>query len=287
MMIKFLISAIMVLVFEYLSSKEYEHFYMEVNSIKIRSMLMNKLHKRLTTTKVLGPFNVYCLLFLIVMIFGYVTLVSYTLTELYIPSMSAGLLFAVIPLLCLDIKSQAYHNDLSLEVTKFISCLTRWAIVKDDVYFCFSKSIEQIDGPLKVYVKEFLMQIKYSGHINFAFDHIIRFTQHEMLRNLMINLQQTAYCKGDLVGILERLEEESYLIYGEHERRKTETYFDKLAIYFSIVCVLVITIVVLTINIRMREFYLETTAGNYILSLFSMLFILGVYLASKIRTFNY
>jgi hypothetical protein len=197
------------------------------------------------------------------------------------------LLIALLPYIFIDLKSQNQSNDLSLEVSKLISSLTRWAVVREDIYYCFSKAVDQIDGHLKNYVSEFLLQVKYSGHINLAFDMIIQNTKHEMLRNLMINLQQATYCKGDLIGLLERLEEESYLIYGEHERRKSETYFDKIAIYFSIVCVLIMSIVVLYLNVKMREFYLYTTVGNYMISFFSLLFFIGVYLASKITSFNY
>ncbi|MCH4887362.1 hypothetical protein EZV73_07255 [Acidaminobacter sp. JC074] len=287
-MIKFVLALTFMVILDYLSQKEYKPLYLEVNSIRVKSYLISRLQSKMALTSRLATFlNVYSLIFIVVMLFIYFFSMSFFITRLLIPSLSMGLLFAVIPIIYLELKEQSYHNQLSLEVTKLISSLTRWAIVKEDVYFCFAKSVDQVEGPLKLYINDFLMQVKYSGHINFAFDHIINFTQHELLRNLMINLQQTAYCKGDLIGILERLEEESYLIFGEHERRKTDTYFDKLAIYFSIICVLVMTVFILTINVRMRSFYLETSVGNHILSVFSLLFIVGVYLASKITSFNY
>jgi len=288
MMIRIVLSVVIMLVFEYLSTLEFRQVYLEVNSIKLRSLITSRLQKKMAISeKLKNCFNVYNLIFVVILLFIYFSAICFKLTKLLIPSISIGLLFCTLPIIYVELQEQKYHNNLSLEVTKLISCLTRWAVVKEDVYFCFLKSIDQLDGPLKQYINEFLMQVKYSGHISLAFDHIIQYTQHEMLRNLMINLQQTAYSKGDLVGILERLEEECYLIFGEHERRKTDTYFDKLAIYFSIVCVLVMTIGVFAINVRMRTFYLETTIGNYVLSVFSLLFIMGVYLASKITVFNY
>jgi len=212
---------------------------------------------------------------------------SYLYTNLLLPSFVLGFILSMIPSLIIDFISQHSNNQLSLEVAKFISVLTRWSVIKEDIYFCFEKSIDQIEPPLKLFISDFLMHVKYSGHIGYAFDIIIDQTHNEMLRNLMINLQQTTYSKGDLVELLERLEEESYQIFGEHERRKTETYFDKIAIYFSIICVLLMTITVLVTNRQMQEFYLYTPIGQYLLSFFSILFFLGIYVSSRITSFNY
>lgn len=285
-MYKLAIAFFILLIYDLLSKFEYKTLYIDVNSIKVKGIYLARLHKKLRVIKV-NDLNVYNYLFITALILIGTFIYVFKLTELLIPSMVISLMMALMPYVYIDLKVQTQSSDLSLEVSKLISSLTRWAVVREDIYYCFSKAVDQIDGHLKTYVSEFLLQIKYSGHINLAFDRIIQNTKHEMLRNLMINLQQATYCKGDLVGLLERLEEESYLIYGEHERRKSETYFDKLAIYFSIVCVLIMSIIVLYLNEKMRDFYLDTTVGHYMISIFSLLFFLGVFLATKITSFNY
>lgn len=282
---------ILVVIYNLLASYSYNPYDLSVNSIGFKSLYLYRLHKKITYTTHGKPFaeklNVYNFLYISCMLFIFGWIISFSYTELILPSFVLGFILSMIPSLIIDSISQYSNNQLSLEVAKFISVLTRWSVIKEDIYYCFEKSIDQIELPLKLYISDFMMYVKYSGHIGYAFDIIIDQTHNEMLRNLMINLQQITYSKGDLVELLERLEEESYQIFGEHERRKTETHFDKIAIYFSITCVLIITVMVLLINIKMQEFYLHTTVGQYLLSFFSILFFLGIYVSTKITSFNY
>lgn len=280
--------AIMLLyiVYDYLSSLDYNYLSIDINSINIRYYWLQKLSKKIKHAHQ-TTLTVYSLLYISLLLCLFSGALLYGLTLLLVPSLVVGLLFGCIPYLYIDLKAQLINKTLSLDVSQFISILARWAVVKEDIYYCFEKSLDQIDGPLKLYVEDFILQVRYSGHIGYAFDIVIQSTHHEMLRTLMINLQQTTYSKGDLQELLERLEEESYQILGEHERRKTETYFDIVAIYFSIACVLLMTVVIFIINVQMRNFYLYTALGQYMMSVFSILFFIGVYIASKITTFNY
>jgi len=282
---------ILIMIYNFLSGFSYSSYDSSVNSIGFKSLYLHKLHKKIIYTTHGRPFieslNIYNFIYVSCLLFIFGWLMSYLYTNLLLPSFVLGFILSMIPSLIIDFISQHSNNQLSLEVAKFISVLTRWSVIKEDIYFCFEKSIDQIEPPLKLFISDFLMHVKYSGHIGYAFDIIIDQTHNEMLRNLMINLQQTTYSKGDLVELLERLEEESYQIFGEHERRKTETYFDKIAIYFSIICVLLMTMTVLVTNRQMQEFYLYTPIGQYLLSFFSILFFLGIYVSSRITSFNY
>lgn len=285
-MYKLMIAVGILIVYDFFNEWEYDMLHLDMNSIHIKKRYWMKLNHKLS---ILGikQFNIYSYLFLMVVVFTLTFIYIYHLSNLFVPSLVLATLTASMPYIYLDLKIQKNNQNLSIEVSKLISTLTRWAVVKDDIYYCFSKAVVQLNDPLKEYISDFLLQVRYSGHIHMAFDTLIQQTKHEMLRNLMINLQQATYCKGDLVELLERLEEESYLIYGEHERRKSETYFDKLAIYFSILTVLVMSVIVLVFNEKMQGFYLNTTMGHYMISVFSILFFLGVYFASQITTFNY
>jgi len=282
---------ILIMIYNILSSFSYSSYDSSVNSIGFKSLYLHKLHRKIIYTTHGRPFieslNIYNFIYVSCLLFIFGWLMSYLYTNLLLPSFVLGFILSMIPSLIIDSISQYSNNQLSLEVAKFISVLTRWSVIKEDIYYCFEKSIDQIEAPLKLFISDFLMHVKYSGHIGYAFDIIIDQTHNEMLRNLMINLQQTTYSKGDLVELLERLEEESYQIFGEHERRKTETYFDKIAIYFSIICVLLMTMTVLVTNRQMQEFYLYTPFGQYLLSFFSILFFLGIYVSSRITSFNY
>ncbi|MBI9013374.1 MAG: hypothetical protein JEZ08_14165 [Clostridiales bacterium] len=287
----FIVLWILILMYNLLANYSYNPYDLAVNSIGFKSLYLHRLHKKITYSthgkQFAEKLNIYNFLYISCLLFIFGWIISFAYTELVLPSFVLGFILSMIPNLIIDSISQYSNSELSLEVAKFISILTRWSVIKEDIYYCFEKSIDQIEVPLKLYISDFMMHVKYSGHIGYAFDIIIDQTHNEMLRNLMINLQQTTYSKGDLVELLERLEEESYQIYGEHERRKTETHFDKIAIYFSIISVLILTVTVLLINTQMQEFYLHTTAGQYLLSFFSILFFLGIYVSTRITSFNY
>lgn len=284
-MTKYFIAGMLFIFFEYLYELKYDTFESRVDSIKVNFQVLRYLKYKLIYAQC--HVSVYLLLFVMIflMLIGFI--VIYDWTHLMASSVLMGLMFGLIPLMILDIIAQYINKQLTLEVSKWISILTRWATVKEDIYYCFEKSQDQIQGPLKQYVSQFLLQSKYTGQMNDAFEQFIDSTQHVMLRNLVINLQQAAQCQGDLVGLLERLEEESYEIFGESEKRSSETYFDKLAVCFSILCVFLMTIVVFLIHEPMRNYYLLTSFGQVMLTVFSLLFCLGVYIATKISAFNY
>lgn len=285
MIYKILIALAIMVVYEEMKNWSYASLNIDVNSIQIKNRLFFKLHQKLRMLET--DLSVYNVIFLSIILFFMTYLYVYKVCHLIVPSLIAGMMAAFIPLVYIDYQVQKLNSLLSLEVSKLVSILSRWVIVKEDIFFCFEKSRPQLNGLILKYVDDFIMHVKYSGHIDYAFDIIIDNTHHEMFRNLMINLQQTSRSKGDLLGLLQRLEEECYLIFGEHEKRRVATHFDRLAIYFSITCVLVMTVVILYINPALKNFYLMTILGNYLLSLFSVLFFLGVYAASKISAFNY
>ena len=142
MMIRIVLSVVIMLVFEYLSTLEFRQVYLEVNSIKLRSLITSRLQKKMAISeKLKNCFNVYNLIFVVILLFIYFSAICFKLTKLLIPSISIGLLFCTLPIIYVELQEQKYHNNLSLEVTKLISCLTRWAVVKEDVYFVFQSRL--------------------------------------------------------------------------------------------------------------------------------------------------
>lgn len=271
--------------FYYLNDIAYISYESDKNSIRIKTSILTHLHKKLSYAGL--NYTVYSFIYLSVIIGLLVGSICYGYTRIVFTSLILSFISLLFPWIVIDIKGQKTNNLLSLEVSKLISGLARWSIIKDDIFYCFEKSVDQLNEPLKSYVQDFILQVKYSGHIGYAFDIVIEKTQHEMLRTLMINLQQSSHSKGNLQELLEHLEEESYQIFGEHERRKTELYFDRIAILFCISLVLMVTIIVFLINEPMRSFYLTTDLGQNLLSVFTLLFFLGVVNATRINSFNY
>lgn len=198
-----------------------------------------------------------------------------------------GGLMIFLPWLLLDLMIQKRDISISKEMTHFISTMARWSFVQDDIYYCFDKSISSLHGPTKHFIQEFLLQIQYSGHVNEAYNWLLLQSNNVMYRNFIINIKQADQSKGNLHQLLIRLEEEAYLIEGEYSRRLSETFFDRLVIYATILLVIVLSIVVLWMSHDMQVFYLKTGFGNRLLSIFALLFVAGIVSASRMNDFNY
>lgn len=263
----------------------------QLNSIDVHVTKLDKIHRHILFTsgikkyfKHLNPYN-----FILIMVVGFLlgSMATYQFSQLIIPSILLGAIMSIIPLIVLDMMVQKQNESLSHDLVTYISLMSRWAAVNDDIFYCFEKANEQFSGVIYKYIKDFLIQVKYSGSINYAFDMLLIQSDNEMFRNFIINLRQAEICKGNLCELLERLEDEAYQIEGEYNRRHSETFFDRMVILITIVLVLVLAITVLSYNEPMRAFYLHSTMGQYLLSIYAVLFVLGIFVASRITTFNY
>lgn len=209
------------------------------------------------------------------------------LIRLVIPTIVLSLIIVIIPFVVLDFMKESRSKIVSRELLRFISVTSRWSLVKDDVFYCFEKALDQVSYPFCGYIEDFLINIKYTGNITYAFDVLLLQSDNEMYRNFIINMRQAEQSKGNLSILLDKLEEEVYKIESENSRRKSSTRKDRVIIYFTMIGVLFICIVSIVSNSRIRDFYIGTDVGKYLLTLYSVLFIAGIYVTSKITSFDY
>lgn len=263
----------------------------QLNSIQVRVNWFDQLFQKIEYTsgikKYIKSLNIYTYLYVLVLLFFFTGAITFHWTGLLVASLMMGLVAMMVPTIILQMMIQKRDELLSREMASFISTMARWSFINDDIYYCFEKSLEFIKEPISSFVQNFLLQVKFSGDMLYAYDMLLLQSQNEMFCNFIINLRQADYAKGDLNALLVRLEEEAYRIEGEHARRASETFFDRLIILMTILLVMMLAIVVLVFNEGMKAFYFGTLSGNYLLSLYAVLFVLGIYVASKISDFNY
>ena len=265
--------------------------YEGLNSLQYKISPLELLHRKLTYTSGLKDIffhlNVYSFIGLSIVFSLIGAYIFFKLTALLIGSLLLGLGTLLLPWLILTTWCEKRNASLSSEMVTFISLMSRWATVKDDIYFCIEKSSERVGGSLKKYLSNFLMYVKYTGLSDEGFQRLLLYSENEMYRNFIINLQQAAYSKGDLCQLLERLEEEAYLIEGEHSRLIYETFWDRFVIGMVGIVALLISGMVLYFNPLMQNFYFETSLGQILLTFYILLFLLAIYITSKITNFNY
>ncbi len=285
-MLKYLILLLIVFqVYDYLRTLKYEYINSNINSIEFKNYFISLVRKiDIASDRIIN--NIYVFLYFSVIFFIFVFYIVYRKFLIIVPSILVSCIFLLLPYIYINIRYEKKNDLLTLETTKFISKLSQYATIKQDIYYCFEKSVDGTNGYLKKIIEEFLLSVKYEGYMDDKFDILILKSENEMLRNLMINLKQAAYSRGDLVELISRLEEESYKLYSERERRRVNIHFSMMGIYFSMITVLLVSYL-FYIKKTIRVFYFDTLLGNYLISIFIILFLFGILLTIGIRKFNY
>lgn len=207
----------------------------------------------------------------------------------FIPSsIIISLLFSFIPVFVLDIMGRYNSEKVRRKLAEFISVLSRWCAVKEDIFFAFEKSIESgIGEPLNTFIKDMLVQVNYGIDPIEALDILQMKVDNSQFKDFIINIKQSMRHRGNIRKILTNLEAQFYKIEEEYNRRKISTYKDRLIVYFVMFAVLLIGYNFLTINPKVKEYYMKTLQGKSLLSIFSLLYAYGFYMTFKISSFKH
>ena len=107
------------------------------------------------------PFmNVYILLLTIILIFISVYRPVYSLLR-FVPSSSviSGII-SISPLFALELLSRYNAETIRRKLSEYISVLSRWCAVKEDIIYAFEKSlISNIGEPLQTFIRDMVIQV--------------------------------------------------------------------------------------------------------------------------------
>lgn len=289
--------------FSIIEKKKYKHIRSEnekklssesikISSFKVKKNVIAELEDNLIyKSGIFRQFSFISIEVVIALAISFFLLVDYFMIlsfgfKLY--SFIPGLLGFLIPFLLLDMLRKYNSQKSRILLVNFISSIYRWSSVKEDIVFCFEKTLHMgVGKPLDNYIYEFLVQVNGGLSIVKALDIFSEKVDNEFFRTFIINIKHSVKCKGDLLKLLGNLEQEAYKIEEEFDRRKISLFKDKMILYSVMFLVIFVFYFQLKTNIRVANFYLNSTVGSILLTLYSTLFILGVFMSLDLNKVEY
>ena len=153
-----------------------------------------------------------------------------------------ALLFSLWPIAVLDIMGRYNSARIRRKLSSFISILSRWCAVKEDIFYAFEKSLSSgIEEPLKSFIKDMVIQVKRGIEAEKALEMLQMKVTNSQFADFIINIKQCIRSRGDIRKLLGNLEDQFYKIEEEYNRRKISTHKDRIVIYIVMVAVLVLS----------------------------------------------
>ena len=235
------------------------------------------------------PFaNSYLIIMVCILIFVFTFRLTFDIL-LFVPSAAVvSLLFSLIPLFILDIMGKYNCEIIRKRLAEFISVLNRWCAVKEDIFYAFEKSVDSgIGEPLRTFIRDMVIQVNRGVDPLEALDILWVKVDNIQFRDFIINIKQNIKHRGDIRKLLFNMEEQFYKIEEEYNRRKISTYIDRMLLYIIMFAVLFTGYFFLRSNPLVREFYIDTTQGKLLLTLFAVLYSCGLYMIARITRFEH
>jgi Flp pilus assembly protein TadB len=207
----------------------------------------------------------------------------------FIPTAAViSLLFSLIPFICLDLMARYNSELVRKRLAEFISILSRWCNVREDLFYAFEKTADSgIGEPLRTFIKDMVIQVDRGIDPAEALDMLRMKVGNPQFTDFIVNVKQNVKHRGKITSLLENLEEQFYRIEEEYNRRRISTYKDRLLIFSVMFVVLFIAWFFIKLNPQVEAFYFATIQGKALLALFSILYLTGFYLSLGIARFRY
>ncbi|WP_175438364.1 hypothetical protein [Fusibacter sp. 3D3] len=141
------------------------------------------------------------------------------------------------------------------------------------------------------YLKNLL--ITFNGSIQsglderLAFQYFYRFSGHDYLKYIVLNLEQVYFRRGNLIKLISGLEQEYTAIQVEINKRKIELKQDRMLTLISMLIVLLTAYKIVNSNDYIMAYYLTTAMGRTLLGLMSIAYVLGILIVIKATQVKY
>jgi|GEM_PF-476228 Flp pilus assembly protein TadB len=234
------------------------------------------------------PFmNVYVLILTVVLIFIAVYGYVYKLLD-FAPSAAviSGVL-SLAPAFALELLARYNSETIRKRLSEYISVLSRWCSVKEDIIYAFEKSLgSNIGEPLSTFVRDMVIQVNRGMDPCEAIDMLRMKVDDPQFSDFAVNIKLSIRHRGDIKKLLSNLENQFYKIDEEYNRRKISTYRDRMLIYFIMFAVPAVAYLFISLSPKVSGFYLGTLGGKLLLTAFSCLYAFGFYLTAGITRFR-
>jgi Flp pilus assembly protein TadB len=235
------------------------------------------------------PFaNIYVLIAVSTAIFAAVFRPVHSIL-LFVPStVVICFLISLMPFFILDLMGRYNSEKIRKKLAGFISVLSRWCAVKEDIFFAFDRSTDSgLGEPLKTFIRETVIQVNMGVMPADALDMLQMKVDNAQFKDFILNIKKSIEHRGDILKLLTNLEEQFYKIEEEYNRRKISTYRDRVVIYMIMFGVLATAYFFLKLNPDVEAFYLQTLKGKFLLTLFCFLYTAGFAVTVGISKFKY
>ncbi len=234
------------------------------------------------------PFmNVYILILIIIAIFAVVYRPVYGLLRFAPSAAVISGVISILPLFALELLSRYNAETIRKRLSEYISVLSRWCAVKEDIIYAFEKSLaSDIGEPLKTFIRDMVIQVNRGMEPQEALDILQMKVDDPQFRDFILNIKLSIRHRGDLLKLLSNLENQFYKIDEEYNRRKISTYKDRMLIYFIMFAVLGIGYFFMRMSPQVSSFYLDTVTGRMLLTVFCCMYAFGFYLTAGITSFR-
>ena len=235
------------------------------------------------------PFiNFNTLILLMICTFALAVKPIYNVLEFLPSAVVISLLFAFIPVFLLDLMARYNSETVRRRLAEFISILNRWCSVREDLFYAFEKCVDSgIGEPLRSFIRDMVIQVKRGIEPTEALDMLQMKVDNVQFRDFIVNVKQNIRHRGDIIKLLNNLENQFYKIEEEYNRRKISTYRDRMLTYFVMFAVLFTAYFFIKANPQIEHFYFYTLQGKALLTFFSILYAAGFYMSFGIMKFNH
>jgi len=234
------------------------------------------------------PFmNIYTLLLLIALLFVAAYSRVFKLLDFLPSAFVISTIIAMAPLFALDLLSRYNSEAVRKTLSEYISVLSRWCSVKEDIMYAFEKSLtSNIGEPLKTFVTDMVIQVNTGMDSSEALDILQMKVDNSQFRDFIINIKLSMKNRGDIVKLLTNLENQFYRIDEEYNRRSISTYKDRMLLYFTMFGVLGLAYFFISSTPQINDFYLGSVSGKLLLTVFCGMYAFGFYLTAGIMRFK-
>lgn len=261
----------------------YEEAIKSINKSKTRKTFYEHIDLLLSRSQIkyLLKFNFWTFITLTLLMFFFGFYLFIDLTNSYLTSLAAGIGFAFIPYLVLEIIATYKGKKIKKQILSLIPILKNNAkLTNGDVYQMIKRSIVKTKEPMKIYLEEFIDEYNSGLKIEKCFDNLRNKVMDYRFTRLVDCLEVHLFKGGNVVVTLNSLEKEYLAREIEEDRRKKENTSNVLGVYLAVLANLFIVYIISQI---MPEVIVELKTSKYNQFMFIALLntLISLYIAFK------
>ena len=221
-------------------------------------------------------FNVYILVIIVISIFFLLIFPFYSIFKTWKTAFVLSAFISMIPIIFLDTLSSFTASKTRKNTADFLSILLGWLSVKNDLLFALEKTSEEVDAPLRYYVKDAVAQIKNGMTPQEAFDIMSYQVNTDQFYTIAKSFKSVLVYGGNIIDLVDGLEEEAFMVDNEMTTRITDTFTSRMLLLLLLVGATLFMMGSLFSSESLRELYTNTTGGQNIMFFAIVAFIAGI-----------